>query len=78
MKNTRTRGPILTKEDWLMITKEYLTIGPAKLAIKLGVSKQRIQQIATVLRKNGIDIPKLRNDKGHIEKYISFVKDNLK
>ena len=51
---------ILTKEGWLKIGREYGQKGPTVLAKELGVSKQRIQQITTTLRKKGANIPYIR------------------
>lgn len=43
------------------IGKEYgRTMGATELAKEFGLSKQRIQQIATALRKKGIEIPRMR------------------
>lgn len=68
---------ILTQDDWLRIAKEYSSVGPQALATELGVSKQRIQQIATKLRKNGIPIATLRSNNSPTRTFIAFVKENL-
>jgi len=36
------------------------TKGATELSKKYGISKQRIQQLVVVLRKRGIDIPRMR------------------
>ena len=41
--------------------------GATELADELGVSKQRIQQITVALRKKGVNIPKMRTQKGKYE-----------
>lgn len=70
---------ILNKENWLLIAKTYgrNDVGASELAEKLGVSKQRIQQVAVILRKEGVEIPHCRNKKGHVKEFISFVKEHL-
>ena len=69
------KNRFLTKEDWLRIAQEYIVIGPTSLAKELGVSKQRVQQIATYLRKNGIEVERYGSDR---KEYIDFVKKNIK
>ena len=51
------------------------TQGPTELSKKYGISKQRIQQIAMILRKKGIDIPRIRESyRGVMEAAIKELK----
>jgi len=60
MKLTKMSIQILTKENIKEIALKYAEMGPQKLGKKFGVSRQRIQQIATQLRnKYNLDIPSL-------------------
>ena len=68
----------LTKEDWLHIAREYGNKGPTALGDEFNVSKQRIQQIATRLRKEGIEVARWRGMNGHLATILAFVKENLK
>lgn len=55
---------ILSEENLLEIGRTYgRTETPTSLAKKFGVSKQRIQQLASTFRKRGVDIPKIRTRK---------------
>jgi hypothetical protein len=61
----------LTEEQILEIGRTYgKTETPTSLAKAMGVSKQRIQQVAVLLRKAGLPIPKIRLNgfSGAIEK----------
>jgi len=66
MKNNKGRGKkeeinMLTKEQIKQIAKEYgRDKGATELAKEFGVSKQRIVQIASKLRKLGVKIPNHR------------------
>ena len=74
----RIAGKYLTKEDWLEIANGYAEKGATKLSQELSITKQRIRQIVVQLRKEGVDIPKIRGTKGYKKEYIKFVKENLK
>ena len=51
----------LTKQQLKEIALTYgRTKGATELAKEMGVSKQRIQQIATRFRKLGVDIPSMK------------------
>ena len=63
------------KEGWLYIAQNYGQMGAKDLGEKLGVSKQRVSQIARKLRTSGIDIPILRDTK--VKEIITYVKENL-
>lgn len=54
-----TRHLIFEKrvENYIKIGKEYGKKGPTALGRELGLSRQRVQQIASQLRKAGIKIP---------------------
>lgn len=67
---------ILTQEHWLQIAKKYGTVGPTELGKQLGVTKQRVEQVATYLRKNGVDVPK-RQLIAKTKVYLAFVKENF-
>mgnify|MGYP001400240821 CR=1 FL=1 len=57
----------LTKEDIKKIAKEYgTTKGAEEISKEIGVSKQRVQQVATILRKNGVHVPSIRNSESQI------------
>lgn len=51
---------MLSYEQIKKIGREYGKIGPTALSKELGVSKQRIEQIAKKLRNRGVPIPKVR------------------
>lgn len=67
---------MLTKENWLQVAKEYSTKGPTNLSKELGVSRQRIEQLASLMRQNGIAIPKIPK-KRQTKEFLSFVKSNF-
>jgi len=59
----------LTVEQIKKIAVEYgRTKGPTDLAKELGVSKQRVQEIAFQLRKWGFPVPKIR-----LQKYATII-----
>lgn len=65
---------ILTKEDWLKIGREYgVKKGATELSQELGVTRQRIQQIAFDLRKRGAPIPFIRNSKGFADEVTKIL-----
>lgn len=68
----------LTEDDWLKIGREYNAKGPAKLSKELGVSRQRIYQVAQELRKNGAPIAKLRGLGEKIAKILIEENKNMK
>jgi len=68
-KQTMTKKKKMTFEERvemiIRVAKEYSNLGPTELAREYGVSKQRIFQIVTTLRKKGVSVPRyktLRND----------------
>jgi len=68
-KTTKTKREKMTFEERvemiIRVAKEYSNLGPTELAKEYGVSKQRIFQIVTTLRKKGVSVPRyktLRND----------------
>lgn len=71
----RNKEKRLTKEDWLFIAQNYSSEGPKFIAEKLGVSRQRVHQVAVALRKNGIKVSHIRKP---LKETIEFVKSNLK
>jgi len=68
----------LDETDWLFIAEHYgRDMGATEIAEKLEGTKQRVQQIAITLRKNGVDIPVMKK-KGQLAYKIAFVKQSLK
>jgi len=56
--------PVLSWEAIKQIAKEYgRSKGALELAKELGVSKQRIAQVAVRLREYGVNIPRIRFSK---------------
>ena len=68
---------MMTKEQLLQIGREYGRKGATQLSEELGISRQRIQQLATKLRKAGAPIPNLR-DKRARQQEIEEVVEQLK
>jgi len=65
----------MTKDEIKKIAHEYGTIkGSTELAKELGVSKQRISQVASQLRQAGIDVPNIRT----IQNFKDAVKELIK
>ena len=64
----------MTNEQIKKIGREYGTTGATKLAEELGVSKQRVEQIANKLRKLGVPIPKKRIRQEEIESIAEELK----
>jgi len=59
------------------IAKTYgRTKGATELGKKYGLSKQRIQQLVTILRRRGVNIPHIRY-RGAIETAVKELKNNL-
>jgi len=55
------------------------TKGATELGKKYGVSKQRIQQLVVVLRKRGIDIPRMRKTfRGVVEVAVKELKREMR
>lgn len=65
---------ILTEEGWLKIGREYSEKGATVLGKELGVTKQRVAQVAHTLRKNGVPIPRLRDKNGIVKKVADILK----
>lgn len=62
-----------TKEI-IEIAKTYAAVGPTALAKKLGVSKQRVQQLASSLRRDKIKIGRFRDKSGTRGNYNEALK----
>jgi len=59
---------MLNPEQIKKIAIEYGRVkGAAELSRELGVSRQRIQQIATTFRKKGVNVPRMRCAKTEYE-----------
>ena len=72
-KKPKIKNQVLFVKEIKQIAREYGSKkGPTELAEELGVSKQRIGQIATLLRKKGVKVPYMRI------KLYSFVIEELK
>jgi len=70
---------ILTDENIKQIAREYgRTKGAKALSEELGVSRQRIQQFACYFRKLGVNIPKMRREKGTRNKVLQEIAEELK
>lgn len=68
---------ILDEKDWLYVAQHYgRGMGATEIAEHLGTTKQRVQQISAILRKSGLDIPKMK-EKGLLAKKIDFVKTHF-
>ncbi len=65
-----------TKEDLKMVVRMWDDNTLVQIAEKLGREKSSIQQIATVMRKNGIKIARKRKN-GYLALLINEVKEEL-
>lgn len=66
---------ILTDDNIKQIALEYAIKGPKVLGMELGVSKQRIQQLAYKLRKFGLKIPHIRRGSQNSRNYTVIVQE---
>ena len=61
----------LTKEQIKQIAREYgRTRGATELSEEFGVTRQRIQQVAHILRSRGVNVPKMKD-----WKYLEIIKE---
>jgi len=79
MSNQQRRKtyPALSEDSIKKIAREYgRGKGPRELGKELGISRQRVQQIASNLRKNyGVNIPRLRSRTWKYEEIISELRE---
>ena len=71
---------MIRDEQVKQIAREYgRTKGAKELGVEFGVSKQRIAQIVGMLRKFGVDIPKMRPIAGRYRELAKEIKnENVK